>query len=275
MKRIVIFTDLDGTLLRTDDYSFEEALPAIEELKRRNIPLVIVSSKTRSEIEVYRKRLSNKDPFVVENGGAIFIPRGYFSPEILGRYGPGRVGDYDAIILGSSYDELRTVMEELREKGYRVKGFGDLSVEEISEITGLYIKEAELSKEREFDEVFLIEDMDRKDEILDFIRERGYEYTTGQFYHIMGGTDKGRAVRILIDLYKKSLGEILTVAIGDSMNDLPMFMEVSHPFAVKRINGTHEQSFDAYPEITKVDGIGPEGWRKVVLDILGRIVDKS
>ena len=275
MKKIVIFTDLDGTLLRADNYSFEEALPAIEEIRKRNIPLVIVSSKTRSEIEVYRKRLSNKDPFVVENGGAIFIPRGYFRSEMLGQYSPVRVGDYDAIVLGASYDELRTVMEELRQRGYRVKGFADLTVREISEITGLDTREAELSKEREFDEVFLIEDMDRREEILDFIRQRGYQYTTGQFYHIMGGTDKGRAVRILIELYRRAFGEVLSVAIGDSMNDLPMLREVNLPFAVKKINGTHEEAFDAYPEIMKVDGIGPVGWSKAVFDILGRVVDKS
>jgi mannosyl-3-phosphoglycerate phosphatase len=78
MKQIIVFTDLDGTLLDYRNYSFEKALPALELIKQKNIPLVICSSKTRSEIEYYRKKLSNDHPFISENGGGIFIPKDYF-----------------------------------------------------------------------------------------------------------------------------------------------------------------------------------------------------
>jgi len=47
---MVVFTDLDGTLLRHEDYSWLPAGPALAELRRRRIPLVIASSKTRAEI---------------------------------------------------------------------------------------------------------------------------------------------------------------------------------------------------------------------------------
>ncbi len=42
----LVFTDLDGTLLNHDDYSWEAARPALEELQRQSIPLILVSSKT-------------------------------------------------------------------------------------------------------------------------------------------------------------------------------------------------------------------------------------
>ena len=74
----IVFTDLDGTLLDDANYSWEAARPALEELKRRGIPCVLVTSKTRAEVEFWRNRLGNTDPFVVENGAAVFIPKDIF-----------------------------------------------------------------------------------------------------------------------------------------------------------------------------------------------------
>jgi predicted mannosyl-3-phosphoglycerate phosphatase (HAD superfamily) len=69
--KFVVFTDLDGTLLTS---SFEKAMPALEAVHELRIPIVFVSSKTRAEIEVYRKRLDNGHPFVFETGGeSIFL----------------------------------------------------------------------------------------------------------------------------------------------------------------------------------------------------------
>jgi mannosyl-3-phosphoglycerate phosphatase len=270
MEKLIIFTDLDGTLIREEDYSYSEAIPALEEIKKRNIPLIITSSKTRPEIEIYRKRLNNKDPFIVENGGGIFIPEGYFAKEILKEHNPVKIEDYQAIILGIPYKELRVVIEELRARAYRIKGFGNLSVDEISEITGLSNYEAQLAKKREFDEVFILEEDDeqRKGEIFEFIREKGYECTKGKFYHIMGRTDKGKAVRLLIDLYKRTFGDVVTVAIGDSMNDLPMLREVQYPCIVRKSDGCYDSAFEEYPSVRRIDGIGPEGWNRAVLELL-------
>lgn len=72
MSKTIVITDLDGTLL-DQTYSFEGARPAITLLKEKRVPVVLCSSKTRPEIELYRERLGFKDPFIVENGGAIYI----------------------------------------------------------------------------------------------------------------------------------------------------------------------------------------------------------
>ncbi|MCK6469820.1 MAG: HAD hydrolase family protein [Candidatus Brocadia sinica] len=80
----IIFTDLDGTLLDHSTYSFEEAREATSLVKKKNIPIVICMSKTQAGIEVYRERMGNEDPFISENGGAIIIPKGYFTSALSG-----------------------------------------------------------------------------------------------------------------------------------------------------------------------------------------------
>ena len=49
----VLFTDLDGTLLDLFDYSYDAALPALEFLKKRKIPVIVCTAKTLAENEYY------------------------------------------------------------------------------------------------------------------------------------------------------------------------------------------------------------------------------
>ncbi|MBW1679603.1 MAG: HAD-IIB family hydrolase, partial [Deltaproteobacteria bacterium] len=101
--QIIIFTDLDGTLLDHYSYSFDAAQEALERIKVAQIPLIICSSKTRAEIEVWRTKLDNKDPFISENGGAIFFPKDRIVADI--NTGLERNG-YQVIELGINYPEL-------------------------------------------------------------------------------------------------------------------------------------------------------------------------
>jgi mannosyl-3-phosphoglycerate phosphatase family protein len=269
---LIIFTDLDGTLIDSE-YTFSNALPALNILKDRSVPLIFCSSKTQREIEVYRDRIGNTAPFIPENGGGIYIPNDYFSSGVLSDLESGRIhfdkdNGFLVLRLGALYDDLRSVILKLRNEGFRITGFGDMSTEQLMNATGLSEFEAVLAKERGFDEPFEIDrDETRTDEILERIRKAGYRVTQGRFHHILGESDKGKAVSILIDCYKRQLGNIFTVGIGDSPNDLPMLETVDYPVAVKKEDGTFDTSLDL-PWIHKSDGIGPEGWNRAVLDLL-------
>ncbi len=72
--RLVIFTDLDGSLLDADTYRYDAARAALEELTACQVPLVLCTSKTRAEVEPLRQELGNTDSFIVENGGASIFP---------------------------------------------------------------------------------------------------------------------------------------------------------------------------------------------------------
>ncbi|RLI93151.1 MAG: hypothetical protein DRO95_00515, partial [Candidatus Altiarchaeales archaeon] len=47
--RYIIFTDLDGTLI-DEEYSYRDAEDALSIIKKREIPLILCTSKTRAEI---------------------------------------------------------------------------------------------------------------------------------------------------------------------------------------------------------------------------------
>lgn len=268
MTKPVIFTDLDGTLL-DERYSFRAAEGALALIEERGIPLVICSSKTRAEIELYRRKLNNQHPFIAENGGGVFVPRGYF-PADTGLSGFMVIAEADCqvIRLGMEYAELRRAMEELRGEGFEVKGFGDMSVEEVSRLTGLSLEEATASKKRNFDEPFLFRgDRVQLPLLYRAIRKKGLRFTEGRFFHILGESDKGKAVTLLSALYRAKHSEIVTIGIGDSPNDIPMLKSVNYPIIVKHPDGTFDPRIHL-GWVIKADGVGPEGWNKAVTAIL-------
>jgi mannosyl-3-phosphoglycerate phosphatase len=267
----VIFTDLDGTLLDYHTYSFTAALSALELIKEKNIPLIICSSKTRAEIEQWKKRIDNPHPFVSENGGGIFIPHAYFSADNLQSVWSRieSVNGYTVLVLGTSYTILRETLEEVRRDGFEVKGFSDMDAAEAAQITELSPEEAALAKKRDFDEPFVFSGGGaRLEALVAAIEAKGLRCIAGgRLLHLTGDNDKGKAVDLLTQLYRKKFGEITTVALGDSPNDFPMLEHVDYPILVRNHRGEHDPRL-TLPNLIKADGIGPEGWAQAVINFI-------
>ncbi|HEX75578.1 MAG TPA: mannosyl-3-phosphoglycerate phosphatase [Dehalococcoidia bacterium] len=266
MKK-VIFTDLDGTLLDRFSYSYNQALEAISLLHNKEIPIVFCSAKTRAEQEVYREELNIEDPFIVENGGAIFIPRDYF---LFPFNHHKATKDYLVIELGIPHRKVRKVLKRIKnEVGCHITGFRDMSVEEVARDTGLDLKFAALAKQREYDETFKIEDTQEKIELaLAKIEEAGLSYIRGgRYYAAISGNDKGKATEILIGLFRRKLNKMETIGIGDSQNDLSMLKAVDVPVLVQKLDNHWEEINLA--SIYKVEGVGPQGWSKAIKELIG------
>lgn len=110
MKRQIIFTDLDGTLLDEVSYSCDQAQAALKLIAQSGTPLIFCSSKTHSEIERLRSRLHNAHPFITENGAGIFIPHGNLSFEFYSI----NSGGYDVILPGVPCAEIGKSFVRLR-----------------------------------------------------------------------------------------------------------------------------------------------------------------
>ena len=266
-SRLVIITDLDGTLLDQQTYSYEAAVPAIGKLKSLGIPLILCSSKTGGEISALWKELSLKDPFIVENGGAIYCPARYF-PFSLPAFKSKR--SFRVLELGTDVRTLRQVLAEAAADCHAtVKSFGTMSVEEICALTGLMKDQATLARKREYDEPFLIDGGDRE-RLFRILIGKGLTVTHGdRFFHLLGSHSKGKAVRTLLDLYRQRDPSFVSVGLGDSANDLPFLMQVDRPVLVRKKDGSWDTEVTAaISGIERTRAVGPQGWREAVERIL-------
>ncbi|MDQ7055199.1 MAG: HAD-IIB family hydrolase [Persephonella sp.] len=260
---IVIFTDLDGSLLNHDDYSYADALPSLNRIKQRKIPLIFTTSKTRAEVELLQKEIGIKEPFIVENGAAVFFPEGYRNFQL----NFPQINGYRVIILGESYRYIRKFVEKVRGR-FKIKGFGDMTAEEITSLTDLPIEKARLAKIREFTEPFIIENPEILSRLEKEAKKHNLKITEGgRFYHLIGkNQDKGKAVKITTQIFRKHLKNIKTVGIGDSRNDIPMLEAVDIPVLIPKINKQYEKI--NLSGIAKADFPGSRGWNQVVWRIL-------
>jgi mannosyl-3-phosphoglycerate phosphatase len=273
MPQYVVFADLDGTLLDTDAASWEAAAPALRALRDHGIPLILVSSKTRAELESLRLPLQHQDPFIVENGAAVFIPQGLFTFPLE------RVrtkASYDVIELGMPYHMLRDVLKQIEDAVETpLHGFGDLSVDDVMQVTGLSRSDAALAKVREYDEPFLLEGPHTLvEEVCRQIVARGLRWTNaGGLFHLTGNSDKGEAAEVLMRCYQREQRlkfqsrPVESVGIGERIDDIPLLAVVDHPILVQRPDG----SFDTdvlLPRLVRTRGIGPAGWNDAMLRLL-------
>ncbi|MBI9076392.1 MAG: HAD-IIB family hydrolase [Desulfatibacillum sp.] len=259
----VIFTDLDGTLLDHHTYAWDKAMPALEKCKEANAPVVLVSSKTRAEMEPLQRELGLTDPFIVENGGGVFFPlKGSLPPPA----GLEQDGGFLKMSLGVPYPALCKALDEVAGVlELKAKGFFKMSVSDIAELTGLSMQEAEKASKRDFDEPFVIDDSTPADDALlraEF-RKRGLELSIGgRFYHVHGKADKATALDKVVAWYKTNGFQVISVALGDSQNDFSMLRRADYAYYLGKGPAPVEQ----VPRVIQAPEPGPSGWNRVILD---------
>ncbi|MEJ2749194.1 MAG: HAD hydrolase family protein [Anaerolineae bacterium] len=250
-----------------ETYSFAETETAVHQLIARHIPLVLCSSKTKAEQAYYRQALGIPDPFIVENGSAIFVPKGYFPFAVdYQRTGP----EFDIIELGLPAAQIRQIFLQVRqETGLTLQSFTDLTVAEVSRITGLDEAAAQNAQTRDYSETIVtpLTAVIRQQLQTAFAAHDLALISGGKFHTLTSmRSDKGTAVTILTTLFRRQLGLIVTVGLGDSANDRPLLAAVERPYLVQKPNGRWQKMNDL--AITKVPGIGPDGWQQVISKLL-------
>jgi mannosyl-3-phosphoglycerate phosphatase family protein len=272
VRRLVVVTDLDGTLLDARSYGTAAAAPALAALRARGVPLVLCTSKTRAEVEPLHRSLGLRAPFIVENGGAIVAPAGAWpaghAPDAhAGGPGTAEPGD-EVIALGTGYHEVVAALAEAAaESGVPVRGFHDMTVAEVAAATGLPPDAAARARQREYGEAFPVLDAGREPLLLSALERRGFRWAIGgRFHHVFAGNDKGEAVQRVLARYRMAWPALVSAGLGDAPNDISMLREVDRPVIVR---GRHVDVMrERVPGAVVTREEGPAGWNTAVLALV-------
>ncbi len=259
MNGWLIFTDLDGTLLDHNSYDYTPALPALQRLKEHKVPVIPTSSKTHAELKVFLQQLELDGPMVAENGAVIIYP------------------DEEPQIAPPGYLMMRDYLVDCRANPeYDFIGFGDMSLEDVIEATGLDRASAELAMQRLASEPMIWRGSEESlNKFKRKTRKAGFRLLQGgRFLHLLSDTDKGHAVKhVMNHLMTKGKRIDRTIALGDSDNDRDMLLAVDIPIIVRKHDGSH-MTLPQRPDAKITDQPGPTGWNQAIMGLIQQYEDR-
>lgn len=247
----IVVSDLDGTLLDHDSYSFEAARPALERLRQSGIPVVLNTSKTYAETSKWVAAMQLQAPFIVENGGAIHHANG----QLLKSHGQQRAS------------LLQWLNAQAEKTAGQIRSFADMSHDEIAACTGLSLDQAHLAAQRKWSEPLQW----RGDEaglqtFMQHAQQAGYFLIKGgRFWSLQGEHDKAEAMQALPALLKLPWPARI-VALGDGPNDARMLAAADLGVWIR------SQAHQAAQELRQSDQListntGPAGWNEIIMQL--------
>lgn len=267
---LAVVTDVDGCVIDHATYSHAATDAALSRLQQAHVPVVLCSSKTRAELERLQQELGLSDPFISENGGAVFSALGTFPFPLPGAI---RRAAYEVVELARPHDQVVAILNQVAEReALPVTTFSSLSVQEVADDCGLSLPEARLAKLREYDEPFRLATPDpaARARLSRALRSAGLRCLTGGRYdHAVSGTDKGTAVALLRRCYARARGEMTMIGLGDAINDVELLKAVDIPIVVRGPDAAMTAAVaDQVRGARVTSAIGPAGWSEAIMALL-------
>jgi len=258
----LIFTGLNGLLTDSFAYSTKPVLDTLEKLKKNNIPVILNSNKTFSELIEIRKIINNDHPFIIENGSAICVPKGYFkSSESV-----DKIDGYAMYFLGNQYSMIIQKLHRIRKDGkLNFAGFYDWTKADIAKKAGINQHLALLNQQRLCSEPILWHDTAAKFEVFKAELEK-YQLTltpANNFYLISGKTNKASAMELLKEKYQQEYKEnVRSFALSSSVHDQKMLEQADFSSAISIEKSTSPLSNCQNIFFSK--HAGSEGWSESI-----------
>ena len=258
---VVIFTDLDGSLLHRDTFKFDSIKDYIKSLINSGIIIIPNSSKTEKEIESFNEELGIQLPYISENGSSIH------GLNLINNNFPNK------IVLSREKEELIKIFndkipEQLKDKCTQVL---KIDKKEQEKIFGLKDNKLKDALNRKYTSPFLFRgDKNEKNKLLKILNSNLLTLQDGgRVLNLCDNINKVKSMNRVIKILKKTEDKIKTIAVGDNYNDLDMLKNCDIPclvfndqFKLDKIN-VENLIFSNKPS--------PEGWADVIKTALVKL----
>ena len=261
-KQIIIFTDLDGSLLNKDTFRFDEIEDFFKELVSNGIKIIPNSSKTEAELSDFNTQHNLNLSFIAENGSSI--------------HGLDMIHDNlpSAISVSRPLDKIyeiynKNIPFELKQKIILIS---KLNIDEQKKIFGLPLNKIKLAMERKHSIPIQFKGSEvEKDELTKVIVDAGLTVQTGgRIMNICDNVNKSKAMVKTLELISTEIkNEIITISVGDNQNDIDMLKETDYSCLVK--NDNFDSSLINIDNLIKSSEPSPLGWADVIKTAIQKI----
>ena len=251
---VVIFTDLDGSLLHRDTFQFDTIKDYIKSLVNKGVIIIPNSSKTEKEIEKFNEELGVNLPYISENGSSIH------GLNLITSNFP------DKLILSREKEELlkifeNKVPERLKEKCLQIL---KMSKKEKENIFGQKDEKLKYALNRKYTLPILFNgDKNEKNRLVKILNSNSLTLQEGgRVSNLCDNINKVKSMNRVIKILKKTEDKIKTIAVGDNFNDLEMLRNCDIPCLVFNDQFTLDQI--NIENLVFSNKPSPEGWADVI-----------
>ena len=261
-SKIIIFTDLDGSLLNRETFEFEPVKNFLKELLSKGIFIIPNSSKTSKEIINFNNELGQNLPYIAENGSAIY------DLNLINSNFPEKIS------LSRESEEILNIFEDKIPSNLKSKCnfLTKFSKKRQFEILGLPIKKIKFAIDRNYTIPFIFEgNKYQKEKLLKATNSIGLTLQEGgRVINLCDKVSKSKAMANVIKVFKKVNKEnLITIGVGDNYNDLEMLRNSDYPCLVFNDKFTLERININNCFVSKKPAA--EGWEEVVKLALDKI----
>ena len=261
-KKILIFTDLDGSLLDKETFKFDVIKDYFKELVRNGIIIIPNSSKSEAELLDFNEQNNLDLSFITENGSSI--------------HGLNKIHHNlpDKIIISRTINEIRNVYEENINLDFKNKTTHilELEIEVQQKILGLPLDKIKLAIKRDHSLPIKFNGTEtEKNEFTKILKNSGLTIQTGgRLMNVCDNVNKSIAMSKALQLIRKQLDdEIITIGVGDNENDIEMIKQTDYPCLVK--NDNFDSSLINIDNLIKSSEPSPLGWADVIKTAIQKI----
>ena len=244
-----------------ENYDISPARKTLNLLNKLDIPVIPCTSKTASEVRYFRKENRLFDPFIVENGAAIY------------GFNENNSSEWE-LVLGKSYNELRDILNNISKRvKFHLTPLNDLNKNQIFELTGLPDEGIIMALDRQWSVPFLNPPL----EIFEKIKLVCESYNVHVFKgnrmsHLLSNeSHKGEAVnKLKIHLQNN---DVKIIALGDSQNDLPLLYYADISIVIPGKYGPNKflQNGIEKGHFRLANAPHAKGWSNSVEDVINKI----
>ena len=262
---LIIFTDLDGSLLHRDNFKFDKIKGYVKNLIDNGIVIIPNTSKTENEIEEFIKELGSELPFISENGSSIH------GLNLINANFPNK------IILSRDKQELYEIFNSKipKELKNKCKFISDMNTSQQSNILGLQDNYLKNALDRKYTIPFLFEgNKIEKNKLLKILRSSSLNMQDGgRVLNLGDNTDKVKSMNQVLKIYKKVENKIKVIGVGDNFNDLDMLRNCDIPCLV--FNDQFNRDQINIDNLIVSNKPSPEGWSDVIKTALVKLSYKD
>lgn len=223
-----------------DEETLEQVAFTLSSIKRQQIPILFYSRRTKLEILWICEQLAIFQPFVAENGGALYVPKGYLKLELDGFVEEEK-------IMELPFGTTKAFIENITDKLAMISGMkslkqSDISPLDVADVLDIEIREAERIMDRKYSQLILKAEQKTpiNDTFKQLLQQQGLSILESENDFSIGHFNIFKPIQYWVELLKDKYPEIEIFAIGNDKNDAPIFKLANQAFLLKK-EGEWEQ----------------------------------